>query len=63
MEFEENNDICVSSKKQRVRSAEVRCRSWWGVADEQMNLLARQSWGGGLTLNGVLHDVQYLDGL
>lgn len=57
-DFEENNDIRTSSKKKLkknagVRSADVRCRSWWGVADERIYFWVRQYRGDALTLNGA----------
>lgn len=52
--------LCVLQKAE-ARTVEVCCWNWWGVADEQMKLLARQSRHDGLTLKGMLYDIQHLD--
>lgn len=42
-----------NKKNAGVRSADVRCRSWWGVADEHIYFWVRQYRGDALTLNGA----------
>lgn len=54
-DFEENNDIRASSKKNAgVWSADVHCGSWWGVADERIYFYVR---GDALTLNGATGNI------